>query len=1052
MIKFKTLRHALMMTAATLGGTMAATVADRPAYAQEVVGTYAIPAQDLDGALRAFAMQTGRDVLYPPQVVAGKRSPGARGQMTERQALGALLAGSGLTFSQTSSGGYALQDPNAPVRLSDGNGMASDASLLPDILVQGLGSLNGDIRRTEDDAQPYVVLSGEEILRSGATNLEDFLRTRLPMNSQRAGDAQLDLQSGNQGGITLRGLSAAQTLILVDGRRVPGVGIGAGAGVGQPNINGIPPSAIERIEILPATAGGIYGGGATGGVINIVLKRDYSGLDLDATYGDAFDGDVAYTSLNLSGGRAFNQGRTRVTFNASQSSQNQLLSSDRDFLRRGRELNFNNRPADFTSPVSGSTPNLCSTATATSSACSGATLVLDPAYGGASLGSSLLGIPDGYGGTPDGVAALVAAAGRYNFSAGPNAGSLYSAPSVRAASFAVHHEFSDNLKGFLDLGYSQTEASSTNANSYNITLAADDPNNPFQQNIRVNIPLPDSPRTNRRELENESIRGGLIADLPGDWTGSLEHAWSRSVASTQLSGLLPSPAAATPYLRTVALRDPNVFPVDPTLFSNTQTTKSGPFETELNDTILRFSGPVLRLPAGPIRVSGYLERRKETLAPAFFELIAPPSPASFTLYHPKSQEVRSAYLETRVPVFTPDHSLPFVQELELFAAVRRDEYESRAEQGTGVGGTSAVPSRDGPFPASPGTSVNEVSSTDYTLGLRYAPVRDLTFRASFGTGFLPPNLGQISSTSTVVDFSFLTDPRRGGGSLPSQITYVSGGDLNLSPERSESLSAGMVITPRFMNGLRVSIDYSRISKTDEISTLSLQNTLLREADFPGLIIRGPNLPGDQPGWAGPITQLNNTAFNVAETLVEAYDFQVDYDIVTERFGAWRPYLIATLQTTVIRRLLPTDPEINVVGFSVENSVFGAEPLEWRGNFGVNWDAGPWNAGWDAQFYDSRNVCVPAAAAAVCAAAVQRQGSTSIPEQLYHDVYVSYSFDETGRWPGLLSGTELRLGIQNLLDEDPPIVASTSPLARGMGYDYFGDPRLRRFTLTLRKHF
>ena len=149
-----------------------------------------------------------------------------------------------------------------PKAQTDADGRTSPQAL-PEVLVRGKRSLDVDIRRSRDDIQPYVVFDAEQIARSSAQNIEDFLQSHLPMNAQQTTTSQIGPQTQAVGRIDLRGLGTEQTLILVDGRRLPS--ISTGDSFGQPNINGISLSQVERIEILPATASGIYGGGATGG-------------------------------------------------------------------------------------------------------------------------------------------------------------------------------------------------------------------------------------------------------------------------------------------------------------------------------------------------------------------------------------------------------------------------------------------------------------------------------------------------------------------------------------------------------------------------------------------------------------------------------------------------------------------------------------------------------------------------------------------------------------------------------------------------------------------
>jgi hypothetical protein len=274
--------------------------------------TLNIERQPLGIALNTFAQQSGLQVVFFSEISGGILSPRLNGSYTPKDALEKMLANTQLSYEFINPRTVAIRavkQENAPVttgslssvkqdimlaqvetrsrstaantEVAAGTAQASgeeDVQGVPEILVKGKKSLNTDIKRTEDAPQPYVVFEREEILRSQASNIEDFLRTRLPMNTSSASPGQTPGQAITRSVIDLRGLGENQTLILVDGRRMPGVTQGAGIPT-QPDINGIPLAAIERIEVLPSTAGGIYGGSATGGVVNVILRRDFRGVE-----------------------------------------------------------------------------------------------------------------------------------------------------------------------------------------------------------------------------------------------------------------------------------------------------------------------------------------------------------------------------------------------------------------------------------------------------------------------------------------------------------------------------------------------------------------------------------------------------------------------------------------------------------------------------------------------------------------------------------------------------------------------------------------------------
>lgn len=1046
------LKHALLMGAAAFGMGTAA-LAPLPAYAQEATRSYDIPAQDLDDALREFGRQTGRDVLFTPDAVAGKRSGALVGQMTERQALQSLLAGSGLRFEQTASGGYAVQDPNSPTRLGDADGAASsEGDGYSEILVVGRRTLNADIRRSEDDAQPYVVFDAEDIERSGATDLNDFFRTRLPMNAASSSRAQASTGTGGPdptSRIDLRGLGVNETLVLVDGRRIPGVS--TFGELIQGDINGIPLTAIDRIEILPSTASGIYGGGATGGVVNIILKRDFSGITVRGTYAGTFQGGAAEQSFDISGGRAFDDGRTQIMFSASQRHSDELEVGDRDFRQRARNLILENNPSQILGavrPPLGATANILSAS---------GPLTLDPVYGGTALGSTITHIPTGYlGASSDNAAALVGNAGTYNLNV-PNDSDLIGSPESNSIDFSVRRELWADTEAFLDIRSTSNEGSynGPTANSA-VRLPASAPNNPFQQDIYVFAPNPALTAEFRTRSEVLSATSGVIVNLPGQWRAAGEFSWSQSTFGNQGSSPVINDAGSLALQTGLAtggrptlniLQDATEHPLNlqPYLLRSPNTWSE--FESVQRDATIRLSGPLLNLPAGPVIFSGLAEVSNVTVESAIEERTDSTTGAPFFRYFPQQeQEVRSAYGELRVPVFSSANRLPLLQELEVQASVRFDQYELRSVNSAAI----LVPSRDGPFPSLPITSQNE-SAEAYTAGLRYVPFDGLTIRASYGTGFLPPTVFQIVPTEQVFDFSafhfgIYPDPLRGGASGPfiaseGPVTLVGGGNPQLRPEESESFSLGAIIEPEFLPGLRVSVDYTRITKTDEIRPADFIFLLANEAAFSDRITRAPLTPDDiSHGYTGGrITRIDQTLLNAAATEVRAYDFQLDYDMPTARFGDFKFYAIATWIPEASVQTLATVPSVDTAGYS-------DGPLAWRGNFGVTWESGPWTLGWNGQYYDDYLAYTTSSSPSATATTVLTQGSSTIPSQSYYDFSAIYRLDDPAL-PFGLDRASIALGIQNVFDESPPIVAQSFG-----GYSTYGDPRLRRITLTLSASF
>ena len=144
---------------------------------------------------------------------------------------------------------------------------------------------------------PIVVLSAEEIRAQGLASLGDVLQT-LTVQSNA-----INTQANNGGDgstrVSLRGLGSNRTLVLVNGRRfVPG-GTGANSSV---DLNAIPASVIERIEVLKDGASAVYGSDAIGGVVNIITKTAIEGIEIDYYAGTSGAGDGEVMDLSVTTG------------------------------------------------------------------------------------------------------------------------------------------------------------------------------------------------------------------------------------------------------------------------------------------------------------------------------------------------------------------------------------------------------------------------------------------------------------------------------------------------------------------------------------------------------------------------------------------------------------------------------------------------------------------------------------------------------------------------------------------------------------------------------
>ena len=1000
-----------------------ACLAPATAQAASEVPSFSIPASRLSAALTTLARQAGIEILFSDALVGERASPALHGRMSVDDALTSLLAGSGLVFHRTPDGTIVIAAAAAGAREV---AVVDDA--IPEILVIGRRAQNADIRRTQGDIQPYQVFTGREIEDSHAGSIDNFSRTRLPANAQIISPAQnLSLgQGSSRSEINLRGLGANQTLLLIDGRRVPDVPAVDLINL-QPDINGIPIELIDRIEVLTASAGGIYGIGATSGALNVVLRHDYDGGEVAVTTGITTRGDSFGERLFGRFGFSPDGGRTGIMVAVSQSHTDSLRFGDRDYYRRARERSLANAPADFLGEYP--TGNAINIFSATP-------LVLDASRGGAALGSNRTLLPLGLDGDParrD--ALLIANAGQTDLDPGGGgaAATIAAQPTTRAVFLDARHDFGGGFVAFanvLDTRNVSRTLLSSQTNYYTVLPAAD-ARNPFQQEIVIAPPLRSVVTNVTSRIEVQRYTFGLIAPLPAGWRANVEYngggASYRYQSTTTMLGSGPYDPATGQFGGGLPVLDPfgswagflaalPAYETDEVFLS--------PRRNHFNDGTLRVAGPVATLPGGPLTLTFLGEGRREVTA-STEQVVHAGSYSSLSGYPRLELRVLSLYGEARVPLVGARG--PF-SGLEFQLAVRQD-WTRTILPGSKTLFATEMP----PFIAHSGTPA-------YTVGARFSPLPGVLLRGSISTGSLPPTSNQLGRVTNVGE-SYLGDAKRGGRRIGSEgaITQIDGGNPDLRPERSRSFLFGVVVTPAGDRGPRLSVDYTHINKRGEIQSFpygDVEGVLAQEATFPERVIRGPLTPADKAlGFTGgPIQVVNLGLLNLGRTRIDALDITLDYPFALRRLGNFSTYLKATWEPHYRQELVRAGPFIERVGYS-------DGPLELRGNAGVEWSSGPWSAGLNAQFYSAYKITNAYIDTINNPLLLSFNGRARIPAQVYVDLSGRYRFDGTGFVP---RGTEIRVGIVNLLDHRPPTIADLY----SSGASYYGDPRRRRIEVTV----
>lgn len=1060
-----------------------------------------IPAENLGAALQALAKDRGFQVVYLSDQVDKKTTAGAVGEFTSDEALKRLLSGTGLTYrylddktvtiyplqtalvagpsaegehadaDKKSAGGGSLlaqatpggtgQNDQTPGSARDQTVKPSKASgdqskgqggsgqgeqsvepyhvNTPEVLIVGSRTMNVDVKRTEDDAQPYYVLDSKQIEQSGATNVEELLKERLTMETTFQSNSQKVGFNGTTSTINLRGLGPNETLILIDGRRAAGLTpsyVGSPPPVTQTDINGIPLSAIERIEILPTSASAIYGGAALGGVVNIILKKNFQGGDVSYVYDNTTETNAPTHTVNATYGFSLFEGKTQIMLSGHYSDGTVLHLGDRlDLVGRGISTILRNSPSYFyntANPFAGATTNIASA--------DGSNLVLKD---GTPLNSPITSIPAGAAPGSNLSAGLLANAGTYNLNLSSGKGEfglqspIGTVPREKALTATVRQEISPTLEAFTEVSTKSNIGRSYHNDFNGIYLVpASAPDNPFQQDVNVRFPSALSQPLTTDNVA-QAVTVGLIAKLSREWRSELDYTWSRNAirfasASSFFidSGAFSSALAAgtvNPFADTIA-HPPDLMPyIQPERDFGDST---------LNDLGLRLSGPVGTLPWGRPTLTVGLEHRKEGSHDFYSQVLDPANPANDIndVVFGQSQSTDSLYAEALVPLVTEKNAISLVRSLDLQLAGRAEKY--RVFAGTAYAFLTPVADQAFNPPQGVHTTIR-YTSTNPTIGLKYQPLTGWILRASYARAFLPPTAFELMPNPTLscgFPCDTITDPRNG---QTYGVDDTFGGNPNLQPQTSRSWNLGAVWEPQqeALKGLRMDLEYYKITQPNYIYSPSPQEVV---DHYPSRVTRDPT--------TGLITVVDLSPVNAIEYRTNGWDLGIDYRTPTS-FGVFALHAMGTMIEHDKRQLVIGGPFDEYAGYPGD----GGE-AKIKANTTITWEYRRWLLGWTTTYFGHYGQAGSPGSPSSRPDLIAAQGSTTIPSQAYHEIFGQYTFDTTaagsGVGRGLLSNLTVKFGVRNLFNRLPPFDAEFGPYF----YSAYGDARLRDYRVSVTKGF
>ena len=937
--------------------------------------------------------------------------------------------------------------------------LALDAYQVTDSRPEMFSDRNVDAPRTVNDVQPYMIFNAKVIEESGAINMEDFLRTNLTMVNEVLPNSGNTTSYGASSNISMRGLSATQTLVLIDGRRLPNVFV-AGSEY-QADLNGIPMSAIDRIEVLPSSASGIYGGSAIAGVINVILKKNYSGGEVRMTYDSPMDTDASIRTLNFSYGQSLEGGRSHLTLTAQYSDAHALRLGDRKnvFVPRVQAV-LQNSPDFYWTPLSpflGAGVNI-SSGTA-------ANLVLKPAYGGQTLSSNYTNLAPGTAASTAASAigtGLVANAGKYNMtladvnSNGPATDYIFGfTPVTKGFSATFDRKMATNLDAFVEYNYNSNfafEDYNGHFTNSSLTIPAASPINPFTTQVLIKSPLTMTRRRNGTSV-TRTVATGLKARLPKGWIGQFDYTWSQNTAGTFLISVDTAPLNAEILSGVVnPFVDPLLYPINLGKYAARQ---NFTFKQTVNTFALRAAGDLPWLPWGTPRLNFRAERRLDGKKDGILERENPltPSASSKTTYLGFLRDVRSANAELTAPLVAR-HRFPLIYSLDAQVAGGREEHVAAVGTPTmAVATATGVVTYGAPvLNGLPYRKRVIFTSTNPTVGAKYQPFESLIIRASTGTAFLPPTTAQLGqnplpnpTTTTVLDPKTNTS---------YAIQTLSGGNPNVLPQHSRSDNFGIVWQPKSagLKGLRLEANYYNIRQNNAISTLTAQQILNLESSHLDRVTRDAT---------GKVTLVDISSINLYKRNLEGWDFLLDYRVTTTERGT---FTFKARESIVLHSKYQYSlfaPMYDVAGYPLESGA-----MKKKFNTSIAWEDIHWTVTWNTRFNDSYfeygaaggSLSTQNAAGADFSNYSRALGSRRVDSQVFNDVIVGYNFGHVasaGRnqdsWLSskMFNGFSVQLGIKNVFNKAPAF--DTGPFGIGLMSPY-GDSRMRDFWLSVKRSF
>lgn len=844
---------------------------------------------------------------------------------------------------------------------------------------------------------PVTVVLADQLLNSTPSNIPDALN-KLPQFQLSTGPGRVSpgvtslTNVGNY--LNLRGIGINRSLILFDGRRVP-----ATTDNGFVDTNTLPQLLVQRVDVVTAGASAAYGSDAVSGVVNFVLDRKFTGLKGVAQSGITDRGDGASYRVGLAGGLAFADDRGHLLASVEHFDANAIQRSARPLA-----AGYYARGGSGTAAA----PYFTAANTAFQGYSAGGLVV-----GGGPL-QGFQFVPGGLERVVPGTALGGGLCTGCNGGRFDTASDLTPNVSTTQAFGRASFEVSSAFKPFVDVSYARSHYVSNAINTFtpSQTFYSGNPYLPGSAQNLLTAGGASSFRVGRLNLELPFYQGDVVSsgftatagadgDIGGGWRYSAYYSHGEGRLRVAARNVLDNAKylAASDAVRDdggnvvcrVTVTNPGLYPgcVPINLFGSGSPsgearayvlgTSRFASKNTLDVGAVNLSGPLFELPAGAVQVAAGAEVRRQGLVqttnanpatPPAFTGIRGVAPGSLAYSNTNggaaddSYSVKEAYVEAEIPVFK-DWALS--HSLSLNGAARVTDYSTSGTVVTWKGG--AV----------------------------YEPLEGLRLRVTRSRDIRAPNLIELFAGLRQSQNTF-NDTHTG---VSSSIFIQQSGNAGLKPEKADTITAGFVLQPSFLQRFSASVDFYEVKIKDAISTQTTlqinQQCEVSNGTSPLCSFIQRPLPFTDRSAANYPVSILQVPFNASSLTTRGIDFDI-----AQRVPVGADMLSLRLLANYLDRF---ETQLSSTAPLIDQTGILGQP-RWSVTGSADFSSGPLTVSYQGRFYSG---------VVQDRQFVYRGDDLNVPSYFISDLTLAFDVRNGGS-----KGTFF-LTVNNLFDKDPPII-------------------------------